>query len=347
MQVNYNDFVTSTLVENGQKTQSHYCIINVEEDETIKPLSDIFKCRDYIHDVVFYNYYGKPFCIYGFNNEDTADWTGENLLFMYGIKNLRDGRAEFERRIYAANELLAKRGLPSINYRHLEKEEFDVRKTTRGSADTEGAKIGDNSVIIDCGPWMQSILHMSMLTGILRMCCWSHSMVDCSSQELRKYHAVSEVPSLFILRDDYLWEVVGTHILKADKMSLSKKHLNELFSQSDYTMKSTIHNGGGLYTLYLAATAFGFGQRIAPAMATFRGSTEEEKEMPASLAEFKNYTYDLNLSGLVRANIIRDVYTKVPHDYLPKDKKARDRTLDFLRDRQAGAAPAKTLMMEL
>lgn len=172
-------------------------------------------------------------------------------------------------------------------------------------------------------------------------------MVDCSSQELRKYYSVSEVPSLFILRDDYLWEVVGTHILKADKLSLSKKHLDELLNLADYTMKSTIHNGGGLYTLYLSATAFGFGQRIAPAMATFRGTTEEEKEMPASLDLLKSYTSDLNLSGLVRTDIIRDVYTKVPYDYLPENKPDRNKTLDFLRDRQAGADPAKTLMMEL
>lgn len=312
-----------SLVENGQKTKTHYAIVNVKGD-TVLPLTTLWKCRDYMHDVYAYHHsegYLK-FVQYGFNNRTIAGWDKEFILFTYSYRALDP--ATFDARIEQLNVMLEHRGLPSITYQKVEG--YDPSKFPAPSAHH-----GTQAIVVDVAEWMKNSLMMSMLTGLLRCMVYEtateNGQLDGGLEFGNQMKGVkkSEACAYRIVAEDYLWRVMGEVILASDGMCATDEGYANMIKMGISTIKDTIHNGGGLRSLLNNVRTTGFVNRYELVEGSCDDTpTECDLEIPFTVEDMNDITApsaaNFQMNDAVWAECLRrsatmmpsEIYTKIP-----------------------------------
>ena len=321
MKFDYSVLPNQSLVENGQKTQSHYCIVNIDNDkeENIIPLTDIFRCRDYMHDTYDYSLNQRPFTIYGFNNEMTKDWDGQQIMFFFGYHDeLTDdeSRAYFDCNIGQLNTLLTSRGFPTINYCYVEN--WDPKETKRENLYRGTNKVGNSAIIVDTEQWMQSMLLMSTLTGLLRVMTTSPMKMPNIKFGRHLISNQSEAIAFKMLTEEYLWEVMGKYVKTSTGNSASDAGLEVLKEKGDANYKDIVHNSGGLRSLFNNVRPFGFLTRYDAYYLQSAISLDPEDELPFTPEDLADVTKcdmsTFKMNDLVATQMIEAVVKTVPVD---------------------------------
>ena len=319
MKFNYKSLPNQCLVENGQGTQSHYCIVNLDNDQkkNIIPLTDIFKCRDYMHDTYDYSLNQRPFKIYGFDNEMTKDWDGQQIMFFFGYRDELDAdksRDYFDGNIEQLNKLLTARGFPTINYCYVEN--WDPKKTNRSSIYGGTSTVGDSAIIVDTEQWMQSLLLMSTLTGLLRVMTTAPKLMPKIEFGRHLTSTKSEAIAFKMITEEYLWEVMGKYVKTSAGNSASAAGLELLKGKEDDSYKDIIHNSGGLRSLFNNVRPFGFLTRYDAYYLQSSPPIDAEEELPFTPEDLADVTKcnmgNFKMNDVVATQMIEAVVKTVP-----------------------------------